>query len=99
MVEIGSEDLLNMNRTAWRPYFEAALSVADAHQTPPGPAPLTLGVKHSSDFEERRRTLATLITSVRERHPILPILVAYDGAHGYEPQNSGRFSWLRLHRY
>jgi hypothetical protein len=52
--------------------------------------PLTLGVKHVSDYEERRHSLAQLIASVREDYATLPILVAYEGAYLYDmPGASG----------
>ena len=44
---------------------------------------LTLGVKHMSDYAERRSSLAELVASVRQHHSTLPILVAYEGAHAY----------------
>ena len=67
-----------------------APATATSPSPPPSPSPspglpLTLGIKHVSDFEERRRTLTTLITSVRDQYPLLPILVAYEGAYHYEP--------------
>ena len=53
MVEMRTEDLLALNRTAWRPYFQASLPTVNA-QNSSGPFPLTVGVKHVSDFVERR---------------------------------------------
>ena len=54
MVEMRTEDLLALNRTAWRPYFQASLPAAVNAQNSSGPFPLTVGVKHVSDFVERR---------------------------------------------
>ena len=53
MVEMRTEDLLALNRTAWRPYFQASLPAFNANNSS-GPFPLTVGVKHVSDFVERR---------------------------------------------
>ena len=83
-VNIYTEELLAWNRTQWRPRVREALSVVKAQPTS-RPPPLTLGIMHASDFKERRRTLAALISSVRDHYPLLPILVAYDGAYLYEP--------------
>lgn len=47
-------------------------------------ANLTFGIKHFSGVLERRELLVSLLSSIRERYPTAPILVAYDGNHTYE---------------
>ena len=47
---------------------------------------LTFGIKHLSDFDERRQLVAALVGSIRARgHRNEPIVIAYEGAHEYPP--------------
>lgn len=47
------------------------------------PSLLTLGIKHVSDFAERRESLRALVGSIRASYATLPLLIVYDGAYSY----------------
>ena len=60
------------------------------------PTMLTLGVKHMADYAERRESLVQLLASTRERHPTLPILVAYEGEQDwYEARGASGEEYIR----
>ena len=48
------------------------------------PRAITIGIKHTSDYPERRKSLQDLVASARAIHPTVSILVSYDGTHRYE---------------
>ena len=61
-------------------------------------ARLTVGIKHSSSFADRRRKLAELLVSIRSYYPAVAVVVAYDGDYEYAPPENPkleRFVWLR----
>lgn len=85
-VHLWTEDFLYLNRSLWRPFLVTfvvggELPSAEHRSLPPALsqgyswrgstlAKLTLGIRHMSDFLERRALLSQLIVSIRKREQL-----------------------------
>lgn len=76
-------------RTSPQEVASARSAVAMMDTMPPLAALLTLGIKHTSDYRERRSSLSALLQSIHEAYPALPVLVIYDGAYVYNEDAMG----------
>ena len=70
-------------RSVIKPRFSTEDMATRSSRTDEDAIDVTFGVKHMSDYVERRHMLSDLIGSIRTRYSKHPIIVAYEGQHEY----------------